>query len=1371
MTTHAVAYYYCQVLCYVVSRAACLLLLWGVHTSTSFAQADTTFTSPASFTFTVDHWGTKDGLPTWKINCLFEDSRNVLWLGTKSMVMGFDGYSFKSFHLSNGEKRKKWAEELFEDIHSNIWIRCIDKEKIDLGQDIHVLNPFTDSVVGFQRYLTNQGFDLSAFSDSWEVVGVNQIILLIHESGKGLIYKGKDSHFVDLPVGSFRYLIGSAQEPLIWAIDKNNGIYLIDSTFQKLYSLPPEKEVSIWQDTAFGVWMAHYSEEAPMDFELAHLTNSGIHQFDPTQLPPIAPVPSFHTLYDLSDVFVNSQGLTWIRTPGSEPNIQIRYQGQKIVEDLDEELTKTYNVALENHFFFPKNDDIWMANTGGLFKINIIRNPFTTYLTGLGPNYSMRAMTLVDGRYLYANSYAGGKIVDLGSSPPKTMVAPEFAKHGTALGLLVEDDYIWIGRHESPVTVIPTDQPEKSKDLLFNYDPNILRNVCNFLRVSPNRLLMGTSTGLFQYKPSNDSIELLNFEGTPINCFYATGKDIWLGSDGKLLLVDTTGRLRQTVDTPSPLTSITFIHRDKEGIFWLATHGDGMIRWDHATGHFTPFSTGQGLPDDYVHAIYEDDYNHLWLSTNYGLMSFDKSNNNIVTYFEGDGLPHHEFNLLSHYHADDGQLFFGSLNGIVSFYPKEVHALKKKDSRFSLKVVEALAVNTATGATSNKTMACANRGRLDITPDEKFLTIKFSPMVFRKEINVDYAWKLENHHNDWVMQRENTIRLHHLSYGNHLLQIKSRIIGNEWSEEELRLTLFVQKPFYLRTWFVMFCCLVGLIAVWQGIRFRTRHLKREKWKLEKEVSARTQQIESDKKLIEQQARELKELDQLKSRFFANVTHELRTPLALILAPLQDLLGKQKLQKTVTSSLSKIEKQAQKLQSLIDEIMDLSKLEANKVSLENTAVELYPLIRRLVFSFKSYAGYRDIELELDYRASDKLEVLLDINKFEKIINNLLTNAIKFSRPGGRVTCCVKRLTNNLQLEVTDIGKGIHPDDLPFIFDRYFQTQQPDAPIQGGMGIGLALSREYARLFGGQLTAESRLGEGSTFIFTFPVKEVDSNFISEKVPRIKPHPEATTTTVNPFKKHTVLIVEDNPEMREYLESILSVHYNLKGTNNGISALKMLEEQSFDLVVSDIMMPEMDGFQLLEKIKQQERWRAMPVVLLTAREDIADKLQALRMGVDDYLTKPFLSEELSIRIANILQRYEDRKEYIRQRQLELEKKEDYWLPEVQNPLSEEEVCLEKLTSKVQQHLSDSGFTVKKLAIEMSVSERSLRSKVRTYTGMKPLLFIREVRLQKARHLLEQRTFPTVAEVCYAVGMSQPAYFSRLFKERFGRLPSSYL
>jgi signal transduction histidine kinase/DNA-binding response OmpR family regulator len=537
---------------------------------------------------------------------------------------------------------------------------------------------------------------------------------------------------------------------------------------------------------------------------------------------------------------------------------------------------------------------------------------------------------------------------------------------------------------------------------------------------------------------------------------------------------------------------------------------------------------------------------------------------------------------------------------------------------------------------------------------------------------------------------------------------------------------------------------------------------------------RTQNVvlNQQNKKIEDQARQLQEVAKTKSRFFANVSHELRTPVTLLNGMLE-LMQENPSRNGTTKKLDIALTSSRRLQSMLNEVLDLSRVEAGELKLSLKRKELFPLLSRIVLSFESLIVRKNIRLEYDANVianlptgQQSVTIDLDEDKFEKVINNLMHNAIKFNRNGGWIRVTVKCTETSVLISVADSGVGIPEKELPFVFDRFYQTASTDKLSSQGIGIGLSLVREFSELHGGKVTVSSRVNEGSCFTVEFPIS---SSFNLSSDPDRDPGLEDTVdlpeVNFNSFaKRPLILIVEDNDEMRFYLKEILGEHVAIAEARHGGEALTWLQSNMPDLIISDVMMPQMDGPEFLMHLKRSAAYRGIPVVMLTARASEEDLLHGLSLGVDDYIIKPFNARELKIRIHNLITNQEIRQEW---------KRKPVDADELTMPIApaEDELFIDKVRTFVEEHADHATLGIVDLCDHLAMSERQLYRKAATLTGMTPAHLIKEVRMKIAYRLLLERKVAKVADLAKRVGFENASYFSRQFEERFGRRPSEMI
>ncbi|MDH7447189.1 response regulator [Aquimarina sp. 2201CG14-23] len=541
-------------------------------------------------------------------------------------------------------------------------------------------------------------------------------------------------------------------------------------------------------------------------------------------------------------------------------------------------------------------------------------------------------------------------------------------------------------------------------------------------------------------------------------------------------------------------------------------------------------------------------------------------------------------------------------------------------------------------------------------------------------------------------------------------------------------------------------------------------------------------------VIKEKNEQLKELDLAKSRFFANISHELRTPLTLIGGPIEQVLSTSNIadDPDTKSKLQIVKDNADSLRILINDILDLSKLEAKKLTLHVHPVNLQNFISKISNKFAVLAERNDIKFDVDFGELKEYQASIDAPKLEKILNNILSNAFRYTPAKGSISLNASLEKQALKIVITDTGRGISEKDVSQIFDRYFQSNDPDKPVDAGSGIGLSLVKELVDLMEGEIGVQSRQGAGSTFKLKIPVKEVNSQ-IQLKETNVAVEEEIISldhlelSTVCSKKEHIILIVEDHLGMQQYIASILEKRYNLVFANHGEEALDKLKNTKVDLIISDIMMPVMDGYTLLETIKQSDVYFDIPVIMLTALSEINHKLKVLTIGADDYLTKPFVAEELLARAHNLMDRYDSRKELRKDPLITddevLVSHVAYTDEKIQStPLTSRKhskvdiELIEKIAGIIETNIEDPNFKLTDLTKELYLGERQLRRKIKLITGLSPKKFQQEIVLQKARTLLENETYESVKAVALSVGMSNVTRFNNLYEARFGKKTSTY-
>jgi len=805
-------------------------------------------------------------------------------------------------------------------------------------------------------------------------------------------------------------------------------------------------------------------------------------------------------------------------------------------------------------------------------------------------------------------------------------------------------------------------------------------------------------------------------------------------------------------------------------VLWIGTAGQGLSRYDLRTKQFQNYDTRTGLSDDVVYGILAEndgaapDGTTLWLSTNKGLNRFNPATGAFRYFVKSDGLQDDEFNTFACGKTPDGSLMFGGVNGLTVFDPKALRAgAAPARVRFS-----ALKVNDQT-ITPRDASGILREGieytsALNLPYHQNNLTIRFMAEDLTQPERNQFSFFLEGAENEWAHTGfDNSAQYLNLAPGNYMFKVKAANSDGVWNGTPTILKIRIRPPWYASVWaYLAYALLLG-----SGAYFFYR-------------------FQLDKKLEHAENERLKELDQVKTRLYTNITHEFRTPLTVILGMTDQI--KQYLaarsDEVVETAVEMIRRNGQQLLQLINQVLDLSKLESGNMRLHLIRGDILAYLKYLVESFQSYAEGKNIRLHFE-SAPESLDMAYDREKLQVIVSNLLSNAIKFTPAGGTVS--VQISTNDasgtfithhssfISIRVVDTGIGIPEEKLPHIFDRFFQVDNSSTRAGAGTGIGLALVKELVKLMQGHIAVDSRPGAGSMFTVTLPATQpaealpadpamlpAPAIFVpqADKVPAA---PDDAGTSDKPF----ALVVEDNADVRRYLVQCLKDRYRIMEAHDGPVGIELALEHIPDIIVSDVMMPGKDGFEVCDALKNDERTSHIPVVLLTARAAVEDRIAGLRRGADAYLTKPFHREELAVVLEQLLENR--RRLRMRYERGILENDTAAAGAPPDEIAVVEDAFLQKLRDIVEAHLSDAEFDMNRLSRLVGMSHSQIFRKLKALTGRSPSTFIRSVRLSHARQLLKT-TALTVAEIAYETGFTSPAYFSTVFVEEFGKTPTEF-
>ncbi|WP_040005203.1 hybrid sensor histidine kinase/response regulator transcription factor [Fibrisoma limi] len=845
------------------------------------------------------------------------------------------------------------------------------------------------------------------------------------------------------------------------------------------------------------------------------------------------------------------------------------------------------------------------------------------------------------------------------------------------------------------------------------------------------------------------------------------GVDIWDRRKQKCIHYTASDNTRQGLSH----NNVTAILEDGRGWIWIGTI-EGLNLYDRRTGTFRFFKKENGLSDNTIQSLVEDDAHNLWIGTPNGLshlliQSKGTTNHTFTfrTYDEADGLPSNLFNDNAGIKTRRGELVFGGPNGFTVFDPKTL-GINRQIPKIVLTDLQVFNQYVRPGERYENDVlldrSITQTQELTLTHRQNMFSIGFAALnYFHPEKNT-YQYKLEGFNDNWITADPQVRRatFTNLNPGTYTFLVRAANNDGVWNTDGVRLQITVLPPFWKSPTALILYIVLMLGALWLA-----RWVVLERARI-------TFQLEQER----QQAQQLHELDLMKIKFLTNVSHEFRTPLTLILSPLDRLLKHTK-DPGQLRQFELIQRNARRLLNLVNQLLDFRRMEVQELKLNLAQNDVIKFSKEIFYSFSDLSERKNIRFSFQANVTEVI-MYFDPDKLERILFNLLSNAFKFTPENGKVSLRINAVEPGeqdvsaermLEIGVSDTGIGIPAEKHEQIFERFFQNDIPGTLVNQGSGIGLAITKEFVRLHGGRITVDSAPDQGSTFTVQLPIRteaEQPATYrpVQEAIePRLSSGNGSETVSSNgrAEKKATVLLVEDNEDFRFYLKDNLREQYTILEAANGRDGWRQAQTHLPNLIVSDVMMPEMDGITLCGKIKNDKRTAHIPVLLLTARSAEEQKLEGLETGASDYITKPFNFEILQARIRNLIA-HRDLLERALRKPADIS-------PSDIEITSLDEKLIQRALSIVEQNMSNADFSVEELSREMGMSRVHLYKKLLALTNRTPIEFIRTVRLQRAAQLLE-RSQLTVAEVAYQVGFNNPKYFTKYFKQEFNTLPSAF-
>jgi len=860
-----------------------------------------------------------------------------------------------------------------------------------------------------------------------------------------------------------------------------------------------------------------------------------------------------------------------------------------------------------------------------------------------------------------------------------------------------------------------------------------------------------------------------------------------------------------------------------DDILWIGTD-NGFSKFDKSNYTFTNYKTKEGHSGNVIHGIIEDDNGYLWMSSNKGLIKFDPETETSYVYFQEDGIQGNEFNEGAYFKNSKGILYFGGVNGITYFDPEDIstnpYSPKIQITDFKIFNRTIYPGDTIGGRiVLRKNITYTDK--IFLTHADKVVSFSFTALHFAAPTKIKFKYQLEGFDKTVieVNNKQRYINYTNIPTGEYKLKIWATNNDGIWSDEPKVLKIVMLPYIWERWWFILSLVAIILLIFLAIMNLRIRMLRKQKQILKSQVEEQTKELKHTNKILEAKQTEilhrnqeiaeqrdslkkqnillekqkteiqgmgekLHKADEMKLRFFTNISHEIRTPLTLIIGPTEKLLALKEIRNhpNITDDINIIYRNEKRLLRLINQLLDVRKIETGTLKLNVQKTDIISFLQGIVELFITLSKENDIELNL-ISDTNRHELYFDIDKIEKIIANLLSNAIKHTPKKGKILLKVvsKANRNNksfVKISVFNTGKEIPEKHLPHIFDRFYQISANSESGQIGSGIGLSICKDLIEVHKGDIEAESIVGTGTTFNVFIPFSSEIYNqdeFIKEPDRQINRNYTKSVIEIPVCKQetskendgstndsYTILIVEDNVDMSDFIAGSLTIGFKILKAYDGTEGLKLAKEHLPDIIISDIMMPKMDGLELCERLKSDNLTSHIPVILLTAKSEDEYQLKGLKLGADDYITKPFNPNILEQKINNILE--------IRKK---LAEKFSNDMDIIPSNISISEIdgdFMEKIVKYIEDNIDDPELNGDKLSYEMNMSKGNLYKKLKALTGMTVNIFIRTIRLKIAAKLLKSGNY-NISEVAYSVGFNNPKYFSTCFSELFEVSPKEYM
>lgn len=1270
---------------------------------------------------------TGDGLSNSCVQCIFEDHRGCIWIGTESGANIFDGYVVRQVNNKNadGSKIEDYVYSIQEDYLGNIWVNYTG--------GYFVYTDLTSRYEGAE-FMAKFGIELT-----------DDAHVHVDKDGNLWVMDTENIYFHDLRTGrternksALKY---EFQQELIVA-DYDGVLYVLDDELMwrydmaglgwKALTLPEELQktgdrYSFFLDADGNMWIYSLQRELVLRrqgkdtpgwekvvFPYAEGSDTNQVRFVTTDQDDNIWIATDHRgvfIYDQNLNFIKNvtyeRGRSETMASNNVSTIMCDHRGTMWLGHYKKGLSFTHPsfCLLDTHqgefedvsaLMASSDGTLWVGTDGfGLYaykNLEMKKLPL--------PNLIVSSIVEDHDGSIWVGTYGRG-IYNLKGNTIKHYTAESGAlNHNNSWSLALDNDgRLWYLSGWDPVSI---------------YDPKTGKS--EVYRTTSGDVVTGIH---------------LNYD--------AETSSVYVGTYWGLCVIDSTGvetvyhgNIKGTQEFVNQQISAVCVDRAND-ILWLG-HPEGLTAWDKKNDFIYQFSKAVGLCDDKIKAIITDNDGNVWVSTSNGLMSIEPKRLNtdaltfsIKTFTTSDGLSVNYFNQAAAV-GPDGHVLMGGAAGIVEVDPSNI----KTNSETNL-VPEVLECSV-----SGKPIPI--NGLRHLAYNDFQIDIRFFTKEILAATDVQYAYRLMGMNEAWIYTRTPVVSFMSLPPGSYQLQIIASGSSGEWGTPSV-IPIYVEAPLYLRWWMKLIYNLLAILII-VGIILVVVRRQKERVRILQEQFEHEQYIR---------------MSEMKLQFFTNMSHDLRTPLTLIMVPLETLV-KEQLPEKIHEKLLLMQKNAKQLYSQVSSLLDFRKLDVGAETLRLEQMDIITFINEICMSFSDYCIERKVKFSFNHD-DQKLVMQFDPEKLNKILFNLLSNAFKYTPDKGSVTVSVVQKNGVARISIADTGRGVSDEDKPNIFTRFYQSSE--SGTKTGSGIGLHIASEYVKLHGGEIKVKDNSPRGALFMFTLPIKFVEDVSVKNSNEEIAEIEETESTGKN-SKSFTLLVVEDNKDLNNLIKDGIKDEYTVIQAFDGGEALELLEEKNIDLVLTDMMMPRVNGLELCTRIKTDIKLSHIPVLILTAKVTEKDLMESLTAGADDYITKPFIIEHLRLRIRKFIELSAYRHEGFKQ--------------QIDVPTSEmtfstlDDVFLKRALEITENHIGDVDFSVEVLGRELGLTRGHLYKKLMSITGNGPLGFIRTIRMKRGKLLLESGEH-SIGEVALMVGYSNLRTFSENFKSEYGMSPSDYV